>query len=216
MALARRFAQQLACPNGLAGRLIGNAMDVANRRPTRLALDLLAARSGERILDAGCGTGAALAMLLDDAAVAAWGIDPSPTMLAAAQRRLGSRASLCGVGMEALPFEDGAFDGVLALNVLYFADAQGAMVSQLHRILRLGGRLVAYVTHRASMESWHFAREGIHRLFNPGELAEALSAGGFMRDGVTISEHAITGSVNGLLAIARKVGWLSIRGLFER
>ena len=36
MNLARRFAQQLARPRGLAGRLIGNAMDVANRRPTRL------------------------------------------------------------------------------------------------------------------------------------------------------------------------------------
>ncbi|MEY4721180.1 MAG: hypothetical protein RIQ46_905, partial [Pseudomonadota bacterium] len=121
MGLARRFAQQLARPQGLAGRLIGNAMDVANRRPTRLALDLLDPRPGERVLDAGCGTGAALAMLLDRAAVEATGVDPSPTMLAAARRRLGARARLGEVAIQDLPFPDGEFDAVMALNVLYFA-----------------------------------------------------------------------------------------------
>jgi len=204
MGLARRFAQQLARPRGLAGRLIGNAMDLANRRPTRLALDFLGARPGERVLDAGCGTGAALGMLLDDVAVDAWGVDPSSVMLTSARRRLGERAGLRQVAIEDLAFEDGSFDAVLALNVLYFAGPDGEMVRQLHRVLRPGGRLVAYITRRDTMENWSFAREGVHRLYDAEELVQALSAGGFARREINVQEHAITSSVYGILAIAVK------------
>ena len=37
-----------------------------------------------------------------------------------------------------------------------------------------GGRLVAYVTHRETMEHWAFARAGLHRLFDAAGLAAAL------------------------------------------
>lgn len=204
MGLARRFAQQLARPSGLAGRLIGNAMDVANRRPTRLALDLLDARAGERVLDAGCGTGAALEQLLDGVPARCRGVDPAETMIAAARRRLGSRAELAQVPIEALPFADGAFDAVLALNVLYFATPDGAMIRQLHRVLRPGGRLVAYVTARGSMENWPFARAGVHRLYDEAELAGALVGAGFADARVSVQKQPITASVDGLLAIAYK------------
>ena len=204
MNLARRFAQQLARPTGVAGRLIGSAMDVANRRPTRLALDLLAARPGERVLDAGCGTGAALAALLAQTDVTASGVDPSRTMLATARRRLGPDVDLTAVAIEALPHADGAFDAVLALNVLYFASHDGAMIRQLHRVLRPGGRLVAYVTHRDSMVQWPFARQGVHRLYDGAELASALAEGGFAPGRICVQEAAITASVTGLLASAVK------------
>jgi len=201
MGLARRFAEQLARPQGLAGRLLGSAMDVANRRLTRLALDLLDAQGGERVLDAGCGTGAALAMLLERAPVEAWGVDPSPAMIASARRRLGARARLERVAIEELPFAPGSFDAAMALNVLYFAGLDGAMVASLHRVLRPGGRLVVYVTRRDSMEAWPFAREGVHRLYDPDELVEALCAGGFARERICVQEHAITPTVTGLLAL---------------
>lgn len=204
MGLARRFAEQLAHPRGLAGRLLGNAMDVANRRPTRLALDLLDARAGEHILDAGCGTGAALDALCDLAEVHAWGIDPSVTMIAQARTRLGDRARLERCAIEEMHFNDGVFDAVLALNVLYFASRDGSTVRQIHRVLRPGGRLVAYVTRRESMESWPFAREGVHRLFDADELVEELVAGGFAKGQISVREHAITSSVDGLLACATK------------
>jgi ubiquinone/menaquinone biosynthesis C-methylase UbiE len=204
MGLARRFAEQLAHPRGFAGRLLGNAMDVANRRPTRLALDLLDARDGERILDAGCGTGAALDLLLDTAAVEAWGIDPSPTMIAQAQTRLGNRARFEQCAIEDMRFGDGSFDAVLALNVLYFAKLDGSTLQQMHRVLRPGGRLVAYVTRRESMASWPFARQGVHRLFETDELVDELAAGGFARTRISVQEHAITSSVDGLLACAAK------------
>ena len=39
-----------------------------------------------------------------------------------------------------MPFATGALDAVQALNVLYFADRDGAMIAELHRVLRpVGG-----------------------------------------------------------------------------
>lgn len=204
MGLARRFAEQLARPQGLAGRLLGSAMDVANRRPTSLALDLLDAQPGERVLDAGCGTGAALAMLLDEVPVEACGVDPSAAMIASARRRLGARARLEQVAIEAMPFAAASFDAVLALNVLYFDGADVAMVARLRQVLRPGGRLVAYVTRRDSMENWPFTREGLHRLYDRDDLTDALVTGGFARERICVQEHAITPAVTGLLALAVK------------
>ncbi|MFD2577690.1 class I SAM-dependent methyltransferase [Novosphingobium colocasiae] len=169
-----------------------------------MALDLLEPRPGERILDAGCGSGAALAELLHRAPVRSVGLDPSPTMLNLARRRLGPGAQLHGTTIEAMPFMDGAFDAAIALNVLYFCGDDAAMVAQIHRVLRPGGRLVAYITHRDSMEAWSFAREGVHRLYDQDELRSLIVAGGFAQRRVRVHERAITNSIRGAIRRGRK------------
>lgn len=207
MGLAQDFARQLARPVGMAGWLLGGAMDIANRKPTRLAIDLLDPRPSESVIDAGCGTGAAMAQVLRRASCSVTGVDPSHTMLQAAQRRLGrnrpeNRADFYRAGLEDLPFAPATFDAALALNVLYFCDPSGLMLGNLRRVLKPGGRLVAYVTHRETMENWPFARAGLHRLYDAPELAEALLAGGFACERIAVHEVAITRKVKGLLACA--------------
>lgn len=202
MALSRRLAQQLACPTGTVGRLLGNAMDLANRRPLRLAVDILAPAAGEEILDAGCGTGAAMAAMLERAPCRITGVDASATMVAVARQRLGPGVACVNSTLEALPFAPASFDAALALNVLYFNDDENGMPSALHRMLRPGGRLVVYVTHQDSMAGWPFAREGLHRLYDAGTLRGALLAAGFACERNDVHEIAITRSVKGLFARA--------------
>ena len=209
-AFTRAVGRQLLHPAGLGGRLTGAVMDLANRRPTRLALDLLAPRAGERVLDAGCGTGAVAEQVLRRVACKVDGVDWSPTMLRRAETRLaryrrGDHAAsvnlhLAQVG--GLPFIPGQFDAVLALNMLYFCDRDGAMVGDLRRMLRPGGRLIAYVTHRASMQRWSFTRHGTHRLFDEDELVAALVEGGFAPGQIRAMPCTITSNVSGLLACA--------------
>lgn len=202
MTIARRLAQQLAQPSGLSGRLLGNAMDVVNRKPLQLAVDLLAPADGEDVLDAGCGTGAAMIEMRARAACRITGVDRSETMVAAARRRLDpAMRALCS-GIEELPAETASFDAALALNVLYFEGSDHGMLRAFHRVLRPGGRLVAYVTHRESMADWAFAREGLHRLFDDGQLRAAFVDAGFAPGHVEVHEVWITRSIRGLLARA--------------
>jgi len=202
MGFAERLAGQLARPHGFAGRVVGGAMDFANRRPTRLALDLLATCDGECVLDAGCGTGAALAELARRADLTLAGIDPSPAMIGSASRRRGLSADLRFAAIEDMPFDAASFDAALLLNVLYFCDPESRMIARLREVLKPGGRLVVYVTHRATMERWPFARAGVHRLFDARGLAAALELGGFVPERISVQEVQVTRSVRGLLARA--------------
>jgi ubiquinone/menaquinone biosynthesis C-methylase UbiE len=208
MTLARSFGEQLARPSGLGGRLLGHAMDLANRNPTRFAVDMLDPAKGERILDAGCGTGAAAREILRRSPCRVIGLDRSATMIRMAQHRFRSSehrgaAEFHRGDLASPPFQDRSFDAVLALNILYFADPEGAMVGAIKRMLCPGGRLVAYVTDRRTMESWAFARSGTHRLFDAGELAAVLEAGGFDRDRICVVSRDIARNVSGLFATAR-------------
>ncbi|SFG16783.1 Methyltransferase domain-containing protein [Novosphingobium sp. CF614] len=204
--LGQGLAQQLANPRGRAGRLLGRAMDFANRHPLHLAVDLLDIRPGEDVLDAGCGTGAALAEMRRRGPGSLTGVDRSATMLKMAQGRLRDGATQVLGDLTAMPLPDRAFDAALALNVLYFDDAQRSIVRELHRVLRPGGRLVAYVTHAQTMDGWAFTGEGLHRLYDADALRAALVEGGFAQPAVRVHEVAVTRSVRGLLVCARREG----------
>jgi len=114
-------------------------------RPAMLALagDV----TGRRILDAGCGAGPLSAALRDRGAVVT-GIDASAGMLAPARRRLGDDIALhLGSLSDPLPFDDGAFDDVVASLVLHYLEDWGPTLAELRRVLRPGGRLIASVDH---------------------------------------------------------------------
>jgi len=204
MGLATTLASQLAHPRGMGGHLLGKAMDLANRRPTRRAVELLDPQAGEAILDAGCGTGTALARARDAAQCRLVGLDPSSRMLKAARRRLGHGVELHSDPIERQPFAQESFDGILALNVFYFASADGAMPRALYRMLRPGGRLVVYVTERDSMQGWKFTEAGLHRLYDELSLAALLHQGGFEPAKVRIIREKVGGGVVGLFAYATR------------
>ena len=125
-------------------------------------------------------------------------------MIAAARTRLGNSAELSACAIEAMTYPDAFFDAVLLLNVFYFSDREGEMARNLLRVIKPGGRIVAYVTHRETMERWRFAHAGYHRLFDAEELAAALALGGFVRGDICVQEVPVARSVRGLLVRAAR------------
>ncbi|MEA2274923.1 MAG: hypothetical protein QOI98_3631, partial [Solirubrobacteraceae bacterium] len=75
-----------------------------------------------RILDVGCGGGATLAELSSVGTVT--GVEPSP--LSRAKALLRQVAPIVDAGVEALPFEDEAFDLALTLDVIEHLDDDAA------------------------------------------------------------------------------------------
>ena len=102
-------------------------------------LELLAAQPGERILDLGCGDGQLTQRIAATGASVA-GVDASPEMAAAAR----SRGIVVDLGVaESLPYASGSFDAVFSNAALHWVRDQDAMLAEVARVLRRGGRFVA-------------------------------------------------------------------------
>jgi SAM-dependent methyltransferase len=146
----------------------------------RITAGLLAAlypgRSDLSILDAGCGTGGALAYLAPFGRVTA--IDLSPLALGYCRRRRLARLAQASVGQ--LPFAAGAFDLVTSFDVLYHravGDWRPAL-DELARVLRPGGRLLLRLPAYDWLRGRHDRVIHTAHRFTAGELAGALRAGG--------------------------------------
>jgi SAM-dependent methyltransferase len=102
-------------------------------------LEWVEAQTGERILDLGCGDGQLTARVaLSGANVV--GLDASPQMAAAAR----SRGIAVDEGSaESLPYVDGSFDAVFSNAALHWVRDQDAMLAEVRRVLKAGGRFVA-------------------------------------------------------------------------
>jgi ubiquinone/menaquinone biosynthesis C-methylase UbiE len=93
---------------------------------------------GKRILDVGCGKGKFARALMERGALIT-GIDPSPRLLEYA-RSAGGGTFEVGSATD-LRLEDGAFDGVFAVEVIeHIPDFAGA-IAEMTRVLRKGGKI---------------------------------------------------------------------------
>lgn len=102
---------------------------------------------GQRVLDAGCGSGPLAAALRDRGAIVT-GFDLSAAMIDLARQRLGADADLHVADLgEPLPFDDDAFDSVVASLCLHYLEDWAAPLAELRRVLRPGGRLIVSVPH---------------------------------------------------------------------
>ena len=179
-------------------------MRVVNRVPNRAAVEALHLTSIDVALDLGCGPGQAIAMMAKHVRTV-HGLDQSGTMLEQARQTnlkfiLQGRVILKQGDFKTLPYADASIDKILASNVMYFWADIPAMLWEMHRVLRPGGRIVIYVTDARSMRRWKFAGRDTHRLFDAVELLGALSQGPFEDQNIIIEEIVFAGGIHGLLA----------------
>lgn len=140
-------------------------------------------RTDLRILDAGCGTGAAMGYLSRFGRVT--GCDLSPLALgfctARGLRRLGQAS------VTALPFAAGQFDLVTSFDVLYHravGDYRDAL-REFHRVLRPGGRVLLRLPAYDWLRGRHDAVIHTARRFTTAEVGAALGETNFAVERLT-------------------------------
>lgn len=122
-----------------------------------LIAELLAPKTGETILDAGCGTGVFTTDFLA-AGARVIGLDISAPMLQFAVKKTAGypysavRADVCH-----LPFKDNCFDKVASITAIEFVSDAQAAVDELFRVVQPGGRIVVATLN--SLSPWAARRQ---------------------------------------------------------
>jgi len=177
----------------------------------RTALDALALRAGDRVLEVGCGPGHALVPLVERVGQAGRvvGLDAAAGMVRRARhrvrrRRLSDRIAVVRGDARALPVREGGVDAVFIEDTLelFSPDDLPVVLAEFARVLADDGRLGVVTMERAGAERDPFIRgyewvyghlPGFERVgCRPVYAGRALEAAGFE---VLHREHHRRGAV---------------------
>lgn len=198
------IARQSARPSGLLGSLIAAIMVRETEHDNRQAIAALGVKSGDHVLDIGCGGGRSLELLLPlVGSGSVSGIDPSPLMVARAKARAchgRARENLLVqvASVAHLPFEAATFDAIMSVHTIYFWPDLGKAVEEVRRVLRPGGRFVLVFRTASNAQAGSFPGP-IYRLRELPEIEAALACAGM--ETVHLKPEAGNGTPATLLAI---------------
>jgi arsenite methyltransferase len=132
-------------------KLLSETADLRAQR--QLVIELLAPQPGWRVLDVGCGPGHLTRELVKAVGPAGrvYGADISEHMLSLAQHQ---GVELVHLTDSTLPFETESFDAAVATQAYEFVEKLPPALSELHRVLRVGGRALILDTDWDSLV-WH-------------------------------------------------------------
>ena len=156
-------------------------------------LERLAPQPGERVLDAGCGSGRVTELLLERGADVI-AVDQSESMVEAARERLAGRARVLHQDIAEITLPE-PVDAAFSNAVFHWVPDHDRLFAALHGALRPGGRLAAQCGGRGNVERFHHGAQvvgdrdpyapylkgwvGPWNFAGPDETAERLQRAGF-------------------------------------
>lgn len=171
----------IALPKGRFATWSARAIEQRTRVEVQGAVARLLVQRDARVLDVGFGAAESLSLLLGAAPqgrVSA--IEPSTELVADAKQRFADAVTSgrldARVGRaEELPYLGGAFDGVMTVHTLAFVTSPQAVVKELRRVLKPGGRLVIGMYTPADMTALGFTSP-------PWQLPDPSAVAGWCQD----------------------------------
>ena len=185
---------QFSRPSSLMGRLLLRSMNIGHGRLHQWGLKAAGIQLTDRVLDVGCGGGKAISRILEETRREVAGVDHSSEAVKTARSVnraavSSGRLRIVESSVESLPFRDGFFDVVTAFETTYFWPELQAGLTEIHRVLNRGGRLVIAneFADRASAGAWA-DRLNMH-VPDSEALAGAAYGAGFLRVDVSVHPH---------------------------
>lgn len=157
------MGKQLARPSGILGRITGKLMDHRNYKAYEEIMKDLELTNGDRLFEIGYGTGMGLGLILKkpiDCKIG--GIDYSEVMYRTAMKRnedyiKANRLILNYGDFINSEVDNGAYNKVYCVNVIYFWEDLLSVFCKIHSILPDQGRFCIYMTPAEYFEKMKFA-----------------------------------------------------------
>lgn len=174
------------------------------RRVVAAGLERLSLPMPASILDAGCGSGEALAVLRSYGDVR--GMDVSADAIEAARRR-GGYAELRVGSIERLPWPDDRFDLVACLDVVEHTADDRATLYELRRVTRIGGAALVTVPAYPRLWSYHDETSGHYRRYVRRTLGEVADDTGWSVERMTSFNLLLLAPAAALRTARKTAGW---------
>lgn len=185
MGLLKTLFTNCAHPQGRIGRLMLRFMNLCHAPLTNWGLDLINIQDGWTMLDIGCGGGATLRRLLKRSQNSmVYGIDISEESVSKARDfnadDLDKRVFVQQGTVTKLPYEDGKFDLVTAVETVYFWPNLPHCLHEVRRVLKPGGRFAVMVEVVDTDSKWTNLVEGM-TAYPPEQIKQLLEDNGFIQ-----------------------------------
>ena len=183
--ILKTFFTNCAHPRGRMGRMMLRFMNFGHAPLTNWGLSLLSFQDQMTMLDIGCGGGATLQRLLKRSKKAkVYGIDISEESVAKAKKInadvLDKQVFVTQGSAEKLPYDDGMFDVITAVETVYFWPNLPHCLKEVRRVLKPGGRFAIMIEVLDSDSVWTNVVEGM-TAYSPDELQKMLNEAGFIQ-----------------------------------
>lgn len=183
MGLLKSFFSQCARPEGALGRVMLSFMNYTHAPLTNWGLKLVDIQDGWTMLDVGCGGGFTIRRLLKRSQNAqVYGIDISEESVAKAKKVnaevLDKQVFVTHGSAEKLPYDDGKFDLVTAVETVYFWPNLPGCLQEVRRVLKSSGKFAILVEVVDSDSKWTSVVEGM-TAYSPEDLKKLLDEAGF-------------------------------------
>ena len=171
-------------PEGADGREMLARMNRSHAPLRKFGFEGIEWRPRMRILDVGCGGGAAIAemLLLSDGSFAD-GIDYAPESVESSKRTnahdLGTRCMIRQGDVSALPYEADTFDLVTAVETVYFWPDLLQGFSEILRVLKPGGSLAVFCETEDVTIDWPPITGVPFTVYTSAQLAACMREAGF-------------------------------------
>ena len=201
----RNLLQNCRKPKGFFGKIMVGIMNSGHANISAWGLGHLNVKPNSRALDIGCGGGANVKTLLSLCPQGyVCGVDYSKESVAVSCKKnaahLGKRCDIKEGSVSALPYENDAFDIIIAFETVYFWPNIEQDFAEVLRVLKPNGQfLICSELNDPTDTTWPDKVEGM-RIYSRSELVRALENSGFAVEMTDIHQRGW------LCIVARKAG----------